>query len=259
VSDDLSIPNPDYRGNRAGRYGMGQSRQRQGMDPDTRRLMIFAGGLGGVLFVLIAASAMIGRHGEGVPVVTADTRPIRIKPDNPGGMKIDGAENDVFSGGSDTANSKLAPASENPDTKGLRTAVTAAPPVAPPAAMTAPPPPPMAGPAVAAVRPAPVAPVKPPAKPLVAAVETHPQTGGHPAMVQFAALGSEEAARNEWHQLTKRMPALLNGRQPSFSRTEHDGHTFWRVRTAGFADVAQARGFCDRVRQSGGSCSVADF
>jgi hypothetical protein len=77
--------------------------------------------------------------------------------------------------------------------------------------------------------------------------------------VQFAALASEEAARNEWRNLSKRMPDLLNGRQPIYTRTERDGRTFWRVRTAGFADVAQARAFCDHVRTKGGGCSVADF
>jgi SPOR domain len=263
VSDDLSIPNPDYRGNRAGRYGTGQSRVRQGMDPDTRRLMMFAGGLGAVLVVLISASALIGRHGEGVPVVTADTRPIRVKPDNPGGMKIDGAENDVFSGGTDTTDSKLAPPSENPDTKALRTAAAAPPPpvVATPApAPLAPPAQPVIKPAVVAsspiAKPAPVAPAKPPAP---AVTEAHPPSSGHQAMVQLAALASEDAARNEWQVLSKRMPDLMSGHQPNYSRTERDGHTFWRVRTSGFSDVAQARSFCDRVRQKGGGCSVADF
>ena len=126
MSDDLSIPNPGYRGNSAGRYGTGNTRVRQGMDPDTRRLMLFAGGLGAVLAVLIGASALIGRHSGEVPVVSADPRPIREKPANPGGMKIDGAENDVFSGGSDTSNAKLAPAPEAPNTMALRATDSAA-------------------------------------------------------------------------------------------------------------------------------------
>jgi hypothetical protein len=251
VSDDLSIPNPDYRGNRAGRYGTGQARQRPGMDPDTRRLMMFAGGVGGVLVVLIGLSALIGHHSEGVPVITADTGPIRVKPANPGGMKIDGAENDVFSGGSDMANARLAPTSESPDTKALRTATVLPPPAEArpaPAAIT---PPPVTKPAAtvaSAARPAPIA-----------TAATHPPVSGHQAMVQLAALSSEEAARHEWHELSKRMPDLLSGKQPVFSHTEHDGHTFWRLRTAGFADIAQARTFCDHVRQKGGGCTVADF
>jgi cell division septation protein DedD len=261
VSDDLSIPNPDYRGNRAGRYGMGQTRLQQGMDPDTRRLVMFAGGLGAVLVMLIGASAMIGHRSTGVPVVTADTSPIRVKPANPGGMKIDGAENDVFSGGSDTADSKLAPAAENPDAKALRTAATAPPPVVatPTPADVAAPPPPVTRPTAVAATPAAKTASVVVAKPQVAAVEAHPPTSGHPAMVQLAALASEDAAHNEWQKLSKHMPDLLSGRHPVYTRTEHDGHTLWRIRTSGFPDVAQARTFCDRVRQKGGACSVADF
>ena len=269
VSDDLSIPNTEYRTNRAGRYGNGQSRTQQSMDPDTRRLMFFAGGLGVVLLALIGASAIVGRHSNVVPVITADTHPIREKPVNPGGMKIDGAENDVFSAGSDTSNAKLAPRAETPDTNALE-AATAAPPaaerpataaMAPPAApvSVAPPPPlPASKPAVVtSVSPAAVKPVL--VKPSAAAAETHSAASGRPAMVQFAALTSEEAARHEWEQLTRRMPELLKGHQPSYSRTERDGHTFWRLRTTGFADAAQARGFCEHVHAKGAGCSIADF
>ena len=48
----------------AGRYGRIATR----MDPDTRRLMLFAGGLTGLLVCLIGASSLIGhriRHGSG--------------------------------------------------------------------------------------------------------------------------------------------------------------------------------------------------
>jgi hypothetical protein len=277
VSDDLSIPNPGYRGNRAGRYGMGLGRIRQGMDPDTRRLVMFAGGLGVVLVGLIGASTLIGHHSTEVPVVAADGRPVRVKP----GMKIDGAENDVFSGGSDTADARLAPPSENPDTKALRTAeAPPAPVVAMPAPTVLAPSPPAAKPAVAAIAPpaersaapaatvvaAPAAKVAvaPPAKPAAAkppasVVAAHAPASGHPALVQLGAFTSEEAARSEWQHMSKRMPDLLKGRQPVFSRYEREGHTYWRVRTSGFADVTQARTFCEHVHAKGGGCSVAEF
>jgi cell division septation protein DedD len=277
VSDDLSIPNSGFRGSRAGRYGTG--RIRQGMDPDTRRLVLFAGALGVVLAGLIGASSLLGRRSGEVPVVTADSRPIREKPANPGGMKIEGAENDVFSAGSDTTNARLAPASESPNAKALQipdepsppavaasTPVTTEPPSvasAPAAASAAEPPVPAAAkpiPAKPLVAGSPPAAPKPAvAKPLAVAAEAHAAPSGHQTMVQLAALASEEAARTEWAQLTKKMPDLLNGRQPNYSQTERDGHTFWRVRTSGFADVSQARGFCDRVRAKGAGCSVADF
>jgi hypothetical protein len=255
VSDDLSIPNPDYRGSRAGRYGTGQGRVRQGMDPDTRRLTLFAGSLGAVLAVLIGASALTGRHANEVPVVTADPRPIREKPLNPGGMKIDAAENDVFSGGSDTGNARLAPAAETPDTKGLHNPAPPAPvaAAAPPATLPSPSAPsPAACPAAAPPGGKPA-----PAKPATA--EAHPAPSAHQPTVQLAALASEDAARAEWAQMVKKMPELLNGRQPNFSRFERDGRTYWRVRTGGFADLAQARGFCEKIRAKSGGCSIADF
>ncbi len=247
--------------------------------------MLFAGGLGAVLVVLIGASALTGRHSGEVPVVSADPRPIREKPANPGGMKVDGAENDVFSGGSDTSNAKLAPAPEAPNTKALRTQAAplvadeapapAAPAPAAPPASAAPAPAPVTKPTVTATTPAKpavtaIAPAKPttaatvPAKPAAAksqaaAEEAHPAAAGHVPMVQLAALPSEEAAHAEWNLLVKKMPELLNGKQPSYARIERDGRAFWRVRTAGFADIAQARSFCDRVRAKGGGCSIADF
>ena len=92
-----------------------------------------------------------------------------------------------------------------------------------------------------------------------APVAAAPAPSGHAATVQLAALTSEEAARGEWQALTKRLPDLLGGRQPSYSRTEHDGHTFWRVRTSGFSDAAQARGFCEKVRAKGLGCSVTEL
>jgi hypothetical protein len=78
-------------------------------------------------------------------------------------------------------------------------------------------------------------------------------------MVQLAALASEDAAHTEWAQLAKKLPELLNGRQPNFSRIDRDGHVFWRVRTGGFIDLAQARLFCEKIRAKSTGCTVADF
>ncbi len=261
MSDDLSIPNAGYQGNRTGRYGTGHGRGRPGMDPDTRRLMMFACCLGIVLLALVGASALIGHHSNTVPVILADSHPIRVRPENPGGMKIDGAENDIFSGGSDTANARLAPPAEKPDTKALRTAEAPPLPIITPNVPAEAPPAPLTvtrSPVVASapvVKPGPVAVAKPP----VATTEAQPPKAADALMVQLAALDSEAAAHTEWQQLMKRLPALLDGRQPSFSRTERDGHSFWRLRTSGFTDGAQARGFCAQVRAKGSSCSVADF
>ena len=262
MSDDLSIPNPGYRSARAGRYGTGQRVRSGGMDPDMRRMALFAGGIGTVLVLLIGASALTGRHSGETPVVTADTRPIRVKPENPGGMKIDGAENDVVSAGADTGNARLAPPSETPDTKAWRSAAVSPAPAAAeapaPAALAAQSPPAVASPPKGAGPAAARPPAAVPAPTKLPVAAAPPASSGHTATVQLAALASEEAARGEWQALARRLPDLLGGRQPSYSRTEHDGHTFWRLRTSGFADAAQARGFCEKVRAKGLGCSVTD-
>ncbi len=274
MSDDLTIPRPGYRPVRRSRYQV---------DPANRQRLLIAGGLAVVVMTVVGVS-MLRSHSQGVPVVQAEAGPVRVKPANPGGLQVASANNEVFSGGQDTADSKLAPAPEMPDPAALRPPVPAAvgpaavapsPALPMTAPMTAPPPAAEvrpAKPAPAAAAPHPAA-ARTPAEaphaiaageasrptPAPAAAAHAPAASGHGAVVQLAALGSEDAARAEWQHLEKRMPDLLGGHQPTVSRVEHDGHTFWRLRTAGFADVAQARSFCDHVRAKGGGCSVADF
>ena len=228
------------------------------MDPGTIRALVIAGGIVLGLGLAYAGLSLLSHRSGEVPVVRADDRPIRVKPDNPGGLQIAGANNDIFSGGSDTDGSKLAPAPEVPDPQALRTQAPA--PVAaavPPAAVA----PPVVAPAVVPrAEPAPVpapapkvAAVAPAAKPATLAA------GGKPVAIQLAALGSEDAARTEWHILQKRMPELLSGHQPVFSKTERAGKTYWRLRTAGFPDAARAKAACEKIRAKGAACSVAEF
>jgi hypothetical protein len=272
VADDISIPRPTYR---VPRYS-------GGMDPATRKLALIAAGIGGTLLAVIGGWTVLGHHGgHGVPVVQADTGPLRVKPANPGGLQVAGAGNEIFSGGSDTDVEKLAPPPETPDPLGLRAAPASRPAVVPatrasaPAATAQPAPQPLAArtpaptaaaapiaapiaagakPAVAAVAP----PARPAEKPAATAAEEHGAAGKR-ASVQLAALSSEPAARAEWERLVKRWPKLFGGHQPAFSKVEHGGQTLWRVRTGGFDGAAQASVFCEQLRASGGGCSVADF
>jgi len=241
VSDDLSIPSPTYR----------VSRQRYAMDPATRRLALIAGGLGAVLLAVAGGWTVMGRHNASVPVVQADNRPIRVKPDNPGGLQVAGANEDILSGGTEAKDGKLAPPPEAPAPQALRA-----------------PPPPPAPPAVAAPAPAPapIATATPaPAKPL-AAKPAEPVQDKRPAppaaantAVQLAAVHTEDAAKSEWQKLSKRLPDLLGPRHPAFSKVERGGQTLWRVRTGGFSDVSQANSFCEKVRAKGAACAVAEF
>jgi hypothetical protein len=247
VSDDLDIPSPTYR----------VPRHRRGMDSGTRRLAIIAAGLGGGLVVLVGGWSLLGHHSTGVPVIEADSSPLRVKPENPGGMSVAGSNEEILSDGADGTVGKLAPASETPAPQNMQAAK-------PPVVASAPPPPPAAPPAPAPVAP-PVVAAAPVAKPpaaapvhVTAAESAHPMNGKG-ALVQLAALSSEDAAKVEWERLEKRMPDLLGKHQPAVSKFERDGKTFWRLRTGGFSDIAQATAFCEQVRAKGNGCSIAAF
>lgn len=270
VSDDISIPSPGYRPPR---------HTRAGLDPETKRRLIIAGSLAGALAVMVAGYMAIGgRRGGDVPVITADERPIRVKPDNPGGLQVAGVNNELFSENGDNNESKLAAPAETPNPNALRTAPPApapkpaaeaprAVPVAPPAAKPVPAPQaaaPQPAPRVAQVEtpkpaatPAPAPAARPTPAPTTAQPAAKPATGK--VSIQLAAVGSEQAAKNEWASLAKKMPDLLGSRAPLIVKAERDGKTFWRVRTAGFADAAEARAFCDKVKAKGGACTVAEF
>lgn len=277
MSDEVSIPPaPSYRV---------PLRLRRRHDPATRMRLMVAGSLGAVIIAWFAGSAWLGGGSGQVPVVEAQTGPIRVKPANPGGLQVPGADNAIFSSNGGNGEDKLAPPPQTPDLQALQAPARPAPAPKTAAAAASPPPSPAGrtaeaakpptvvatpNPAAAAAAPkaaAIVAAAKPAATdgraPDAVATERRPTpavtAATHGALVQLAALSSEQGAHEEWGLLAKRLPQLLAGRQPSVSKVEHDGHTYWRLRTGGFADTAKATMFCLRVRAKGASCSVADF
>ncbi|WP_376090206.1 SPOR domain-containing protein [Roseomonas sp. CCTCC AB2023176] len=95
-------------------------------------------------------------------------------------------------------------------------------------------------------------------QPAVAAPMAAPPRPVNPRiLIQVGALGSEEAARNEWDRLTRRAPELA-GRTASFPRADRgpDQAPMWRIRTGGFTDADAARQFCEGLRQKGAPCTV---
>ncbi len=215
------------------------------MGRGTKFLLFAAAGLGAALLAGAAGWALSGRHAAVVPVIEADSRPVRVKPENAGGLQVSGADDQVM-GGHGSRIQGMAPATEVPAAQALRAQMPPQASAPQPAAPQPAPALPAASPSVAAA-PSPVLPA--PAPP------AHPAAAG--TLVQLAAVESEDAAQTEWQRLAKRMPDLLGERRPVVQRAERDGRAVWRVRTGGFTDVAEATAFCARVRAKGAACSLA--
>jgi hypothetical protein len=207
MSDRVNASTPMYRPSR------GDDR---GMDAGTKRLLYLAGFGGLALLTGVAAYSLTGHSGgDTVPVVQADTRPIRVKPENPGGMAVAPEEQQA-----DPNNSHLAPPTEEPNPRALLT---------------------MQGPMRTPVPPPAVAPPR---------VKT--------LTVQLSAAKSEADAQLAWDKLARKMPELAGQHRALFQKTNEPGPTPWRLRTGGFADPAQAKAFCDKVKAKGGQCSVVE-
>ena len=131
-----------------------------------------------------------------------------------------------------------------------------------PQSQPAPPQPPAAdagGPAPPAVAIAPQPPVAPTESSQAAAAPAVPATAEKPGLVfvQLASMTTEAGATAEWQRLQNRMPDLLGSRQPDISKDQQHGRTWWRLRTGGFEQAAQAAEFCGRVRAKGLNCFVS--
>jgi hypothetical protein len=75
-------------------------------------------------------------------------------------------------------------------------------------------------------------------------------------MVQLTAAGSEERADAEWRRLRREARELTEGHPPAISEADVNGQHVWRLRAAGFADVAEASAFCTGIRAVKANCWV---
>lgn len=246
------IPVPSYR-----------MRPSQGGGPPWRMLAV-GGGLAAMLVAGGAIAWGLSRGGasRAVPLIEADARPFKVRPDDPGGLRVPNQDELIFerSRGS-TAQppaARLAPEPEAPRLDALRAQVAQ-----PPQPAVAP----ALAPAPSGATPAPAGRASAPAAPPQAAAPA-PAPAAAPAgrvtpapngviRIQLGALTSEEAARGEWDRLARRHPDLLGAFRPQVVRFDREGQTtLYRLRTGGFADVASAREQCERLRAERVPCLV---
>lgn len=82
-----------------------------------------------------------------------------------------------------------------------------------------------------------------------------PSDAGRP-LVQLAAAPSRQGAEAEWRRLRQQAPTLTDGHLPAINEAEVNGQHVWRLRAAGFADVAEASAFCSGIRAVKAGCWV---
>ena len=199
-----------------------------GMDPDMKRMALVAAGLGGLVALIVGAISLMPHAHRGVPVIEV-AGPVRVKPLDPGGMKVAGS--DDATGGVEA----LAPAAEKPAIRALRAKSHAA---------------------VALARPAQIAPAPPVQR--ASATQAMPASGivPHRVSIQLAAFDNQQAAEQDWGKLAERIPGLFDGHRPEVARAQIAGRTVYRLRTSGFTTAEAAGAFCGKVRAKGGDCSV---
>lgn len=232
----MSDPLPSYR-----------IRPQRRSGPSRRSILFILG------FALIGGAAiwdiLDGRPGS-VPLIEADRRPIRVRPADPGGLRVENQDALIFDRDPRPQHAaRLSPEPEEPRLDLLRRRVGQ-----PSEASSAP-----ASTAAAAA----AGPGEEDAPGLAArSAATAPEAsadalGTQGVQVQIGALPSEAAAEKEWTRLSRRAPALFGGLKPSVSRFERDGQTtLFRLRTGPLRDAETAQAFCDRLRATGGNCFV---
>ena len=237
------------------------------------RMIIIAGS---VLAAGAVIAALVWGFSRGssrnAPLIEADARPIKVRPDNPGGLRVPNQDELIFDrnrGGRPAAQGGLAPEAEKPRVDQLRAqlaeraaqeAARSAPPATPTPAQPAASAAPQAAPRGAPQTSAPATPAAPPATnsalnapslpaPVPSNTERFAPVANGRAQVQLGSLPSEAAARGEWERLQKRVPELLGNRRVTLAPFDREGQTtLYRIRTGGFADAATARAFCEEMK-----------
>ena len=239
---------------------VGEDRADEFSRPDRRLPTIFLSVLamalfaGGLWFAYVQGTRhpAVTASGDAVPLIRADERPTKVKPDQPGGMTIPDQNVSLYNekpGG--TPVEKLLPAPEQPlprPAPAARDTASVEPPAA--AAQQLPAQPASKAAAKAPPKPAAAAPAKPAA--------TAAAVPGGKVQIQLASLRSPEAAREDWSRLKRENPDLLGKLTAVAVRTDlGDKGIYYRVLAGSFGDAAAAEKLCGELKRRNLGCVLA--
>lgn len=229
---------------------------------------------------------LISRDATGIPIVRAETGPIRMRPEIPGGelpVPRGLAVNAIAATGAAEPPPNrivLAPrpvvlaeedlplpalADVTPGTRQTGTEILRAPPQPTEEGASAPVEiarPDVIGPAASprprarpAIDPATIALAASVSRAVATPTEIDPATipeGTH--LVQLGAFDSAEVAQREWARLGRDFADFMVEKSRVVQRAESGGKAFYRLRAIGFADRAEARRFCAVLQDGGANC-----
>jgi cell division septation protein DedD len=180
------------------------------------------------------------------PLIHADNQPVKVRPDDPGGMEIPNRDRLVF----------------NP--RGAEPAERLLPPPEAPLPRPTPTNPPQAAPVPVAPAPAPAAqaPQKPPgqAQPAPTPTPVPPQTAmtgieGKGYRLQVGAVKTPESARQEGDRIKRQNSDLLGSLSLGAERVDlGERGIFFRIQVGPIADAATAERLCAQLRQRNVGC-----
>jgi cell division protein FtsN len=223
--------------------------------------LVLLGGLVAFIYFRVAKPADAGQvvtasnvDPDTLPLIAADKTPVRERPADPGGMKVDGSDlkvMDVASGELPNEQTSLGQGSETP---GARPALPEPSEPIPPAAIPTPP-------VVVAQAPAPKAVVKPAAPKPVVVAKALPAPAPIPApavssggvYLQLGAFSTRDRADAAW-SAAKGKFASLGGLNRN---VQEAGPTKFRLRAGPVGSTDEARRICGELKAQGQACIPA--
>ena len=239
-------------------------------DPPPRRVLRIVGALlimalfaGGLWFAYVeGARHMAGIGGSGdIPLIRADTRPMKVKPAEPGGMPIPGRDMLIYGQNRPIVEHLLPPPEQPmalpapPASKPVVSASADAPPT--PAASTGAP---GSGTSPTNTQPEQSASL-PPANPNPMASKP-PEAASQPGKaggvrLQLGAVRSEGIAREEWARIKRSNPDLLGRLTAVAIRADlGDKGVYYRIQAGPVGDPATAERLCGELRQRHLACII---
>ena len=225
-------------------------------------MALFAGGLWFAYVQGTKHAPVAAAQRDGVPLLRADDRPTKMKPEQPGGMKVPDQNVSLYNdkpGGAQVE--KLLPQPEQPMARPVPPPEPAPPPTASPAAAVPADPAPAAAPAKPTTAKAAVE-AKPPVSPKPAAAPA-PKTaasasGNGSVEVRLASVRTPESAREEWSRLKRDNADLLgNLRANAVPVDLGEKGLYYRIQAGPFADAAAAARLCTELKKRNHGCILA--